>query len=376
MGTNIVKTESVIDLEGPERRALHFDKKHMEYSKFEVEDFIMDPFFQKWVLESDEMADTFWKAWLLDHPEKKAQVEEAIGVIKTLKFKNNKLSKEDFQDLWKDIIADRRTGQYRLSKPRIPVKLVWSGVAAAFLVLCLAAGYLFFGNPIFSHDQVAWQTGFGEKKEIILPDSSVVILNANSKLQYPGAWDDDQERTVQLNGEAFFSIIHKKNNQKFVVHSGDLNIEVLGTAFNVNNRRGSNKVILNKGSVRLDLSAMDWQEWTHQSNESYLLMEPGEMVVVDRDEKEISKKIVNPEKYTSWTEGVLIFDKTPLEEVIRMIEDNYGYAVYTGNLNVRELDFTGELYSTELDLILEYLSETFDLKVKKENKKIMLIKDD
>ena len=59
-----------------------------------------------------------------------------------------------------------------------------------------------------------------------------------------------------------------------------------------------------------------------------------------------------------------------------MIEDNYGYAVYTGNLKVQELDFTGELYSTELDLILEYLSETFDLKIKKENKKIMLIKGD
>ncbi len=348
----------------------------MEYLKFEVEDFVTDPFFQKWVLDSDEMADTFWKTWLQDHPEKKQQVEEAIGIIKTLKFEDKKLSQEEFQGLWKDIIANRRTGQYRLGKPSIPTRSVWRGIAAAFLVLCVAAGYLFFGKQIFSPEQVAWQTGFGEKKEIVLPDSSVVILNANSKLLYPAVWDDDKERTVQLNGEAFFSIIHKKNDQKFVVHSGDLNIEVLGTAFNVNNRRGSNQVILNEGSVRLDLSAMDWQEWTHQSNESYLLMEPGEMVVVDQDEKEISKKIVNPKNYISWTEGVLIFDKTPLEEVIRMIEDNYGYAVYTGNLNVRELDFTGELYSTELDLILEYLSETFDLKVKKENKKIMLIKDD
>ena len=347
----------------------------MEYSKFEVEDFIMDPLFQKWVLESDEMADAFWKAWLQDHPEKKQQVEEAIEIIKSLKFRQKKLSNEDFQGLWKDIIADRGTGQYRLTKPSIPKRLVWSGIAAAFLILCLAAGYLFMGTGVFGHDQVVWQTGFGEKKEIRLPDSSVVILNANSKLFYPSKWDDDKERTVQLNGEAFFSIVHRKNNQKFVVHSGDLNIEVLGTAFNVNNRRGSNKVILNKGSVRLDLSAVEWQDW-NQPGESYLVMEPGEMVVVDRDEKEISKKIVNPENYTSWTENVLIFDKTPLEEVIRMIEDNYGYAVYTGNLKVQELDFTGELYSTELDLILEYLSETFDLKVKKENKKIILIKDD
>lgn len=348
----------------------------MEYSKFEAEDFIMDPLFQKWVLESDEMADTFWKSWLQDHPEKRKQVEEAMEIMKVLKFKNQALSQEDFQGLWKDIIADRRTGQYRFGKPSIPAKHVWGRVAAAFLVLCLAAGYLFFGTGIFGQDQVVWHTGYGEKKEIMLPDSSLVILNANSKLVYPAAWRDDRERIVQLHGEAFFSIVHRKNNQKFVVHSGDLGIEVLGTKFNVNNRRGSNKVVLNQGSVRLDLSDMDWRKWPDQSGKPFLLMEPGEMVVINQHENEISKKIVNPENYTSWTENTLIFDKTPLEEVIRMIEDNYGYAVYTGNLNVKDLDFTGELYSTELDLILEYLSETFDLNVKKENKKIMLIKGD
>ncbi|NER84933.1 MAG: DUF4974 domain-containing protein, partial [Leptolyngbya sp. SIO1D8] len=180
---------------------------------------------------------------------------------------------------------------------------------------------------------------------------------------------------VKLHGEAFFSVMHKENNQKFIVRSGDLSIEVLGTAFNVNNRRGNNKVILNEGSVRLDLSSIDWRDGD-QSGESYLLMEPGEMVEVNEDDKEISKKIVNPAIYSSWTENVLIFDKTPLEEVIKMIEDNYGYAVYTNNLNVEDLDFTGELYSSELSLILEYLSETFDLQIKKENNKIILIKND
>lgn len=345
----------------------------MQYSDFEAEDFIRDPFFQKWILDTDDMVDAFWKAWLKDHPEKTSQVEEAVQIVKAFKFKHRSLSTEDFNELWKDIIADRGTGNYRLGKPSTRVPVLWTGAAAAILVL-LVTGYLFFIQGYFGSNTVQWHTNYGEKKEIILPDSSTVILNANSKLSYSKNWGGSEARMVELMGEAFFSVVHLENDQKFIVRSSDVNIEVLGTAFNVNSRRGNSKVILNEGSVRLDLSGIDW-EVQSQPGDSYLLMEPGEMVEVNKDEKEISKKIVDPTVYSSWTKNILIFDKTPLEEVISMIEDNYGYAVYTDNLNVEDLDFTGELYSSELDLILEYLSETFDLHVKKENKKIILIKN-
>src|SRR5579872_616700 len=82
------------------------------------------------------------------------------------------------------------------------------------------------------------RTGYGEIKSVLLPDSSVVTLNANSTMRIPEQWTEASGRQVWLEGEAYFQVQKKPATaEKFVVHTKEVDVEVLGTKFNVNARR-------------------------------------------------------------------------------------------------------------------------------------------
>ena len=336
----------------------------MNYQDFRVDDFVADPFFQQWILAPDEMTDSFWKSWLVAHPRKQTEVEQAIQLIQGIKFKAATPSEQDFQQVWQEIIINRSAGHYKVKAASIPAYRWYA--AACLLLLGLGLG-LWWAGPSYHPFMVVYQTEYGEKNQIILPDGSTVMLGANSQLRHRRGWSSDELRTVTLQGEAFFSVTHQANDQKFVVQSAEVAIEVLGTRFNVNNRRGENQILLEEGSIRLDVS----QVKTRQPNQaSTILMQPGE--VVEISSALIAKKTVNPAPYVSWTRDTLIFRQAPLREIIRTIEDHYGYTVTAQGLAVDELLLTAELHTSELDMILRYLSEVFDLTIHKEKNKITL----
>jgi transmembrane sensor len=123
----------------------------------------------------------------------------------------------------------------------------YSGIAASVLILISFAVYL-FSDSIF-YDTYA--TSFGMTRNILLEDGSEVTLNANSTLKVPKNLLTSESREVWIEGEGFFSIAKKPNRVRFLVHTDNLNVEVLGTKFNVNNRRGNTEVVLSEGSIRL-----------------------------------------------------------------------------------------------------------------------------
>ncbi|HZB14371.1 MAG TPA: FecR domain-containing protein, partial [Chryseolinea sp.] len=112
-------------------------------------------------------------------------------------------------------------------------------VAAAILLLVAVSSVLYFKLPVVAeHAQVETlsaevETKYGERRTIVLPDESTVVLNGNSKLKYSKNWSAEQVREVWIDGEGFFAVQHTKSHQKFVVHTGEgLSVEVLGTKFN------------------------------------------------------------------------------------------------------------------------------------------------
>lgn len=336
----------------------------MKYPDFTIEDFVADPFFQQWVLAPDEMADAFWTNWQAKHPHKQPEVEQAAQLIREMRFKTAIPSEQDFQQVWQEIISNRTTGHYKV-KPSSVARYQWY-VAASVLLLGLTLSLWWLG-PLANPLLVVYQTAYGEKQEITLPDGSTVVLGANSQLHHRRDWAADEPRTVTLQGEAYFSVTHQANNQKFIVQSAEVAIEVLGTRFNVNNRHGENQILLEEGSIRLDVSQVTTEEALPASS---IMMKPGE--VVEISSARIAKKAVDTAPYVSWTQDTLIFRQAPLREVIRAIEDHYGYTVTAQGVAVDELRFTAELHTTELDMILRYLSEVFNLTIKKEDHEIIL----
>ena len=183
-------------------------------------------------------------------------------------------------------------------------------VAAAILLLVAVSSVLYFNFPIVGeHAQLDTssaevETKYGERRTIVLPDESTVVLNGNSKLKYSKNWSGEQIREVWIDGEGFFAVQHTKSHQKFVVHTREgLNVEVLGTKFNVKSREHGSEVLLTEGKVKLNVD----------NTESPVYLNPGELATVKKNQ--LSKRVVEGIQYTSWVRSKLVFDKTQLIEL-------------------------------------------------------------
>ncbi|RDC64940.1 FecR family protein [Adhaeribacter pallidiroseus] len=237
-------------------------------------------------------------------------------------------------------------------------------VAAIFVgLVALAISYKYF----LASDKVVLTTHFGEVATFTLPDSSRVTLNGNSVLEYT-TWNKIQDREVTLQGEAFFSVKHTQNHQKFLVHvPGKMEVEVLGTEFNVLGRQHNSRVVLSSGKVQLHLPASNTSAQT-------VVMQPGEMVELKPQTAHVIKTKVNPEKYTSWSGRMLVLEQTSLRDLIQDLEDTYGLQVTVNDTSLLSHTFSGRLPSQDVEVLLLGLSKAFDLKITKTNNQVTIIK--
>lgn len=188
------------------------------------------------------------------------------------------------------------------------------GIAASFLVLVMTT-LLINKNDKEQEQLITYQTGIGETKEIILEDNSKVILNAMSKLSVPEKFKETS-REIYLEGEAFFEVT-KNKHQPFRVATATVNVEVLGTVFNVRSYPEStnDQVYLSSGKVAL-------------TNEAYQHeMSPNQLYNFNKNQKSNLIKI-QPKGYEiDWLSGDINFNSSPITEVIKRIKRNYNIQV-------------------------------------------------
>jgi len=195
-------------------------------------------------------------------------------------------------------------------------------LAAASLVL-VAFGVWWIGTRT-GHPEIAEiRTGYGEIKNVLLPDSSVVVLNANSSMRIPQQWTESGSRQVWLEGEAYFQVQKKPSTvQKFVVHTRQVDVEVLGTKFNVNTRRQRAVVSLEEGKVRL---SMNGTVTSILEKKAALVMRPGQIAEVDEDLQTKVNEDKDVATRSGWSRHEFHFDNTSLGEIAHLIQDTYGY---------------------------------------------------
>lgn len=239
--------------------------------------------------------------------------------------------------------------------------VTYMNVAASIvLLLCLT---IFLTKDFFLYD--TYSTEYGMTKNILLDDGSEVTLNANSKIKVPKNLASADLREVWLDGEAFFSIAKRANHVRFTVHTDDVDVEVLGTRFNVNNRRGRTEVILSEGSVKLtrDVTGTVGSE---------VLMKPGDFVSVSKADTTLIRRIVAPENFTAWQSNKLVFDETPLRVVAQKIEDYYGVKVEIEDVEIADRLLTGTLPNNDLGIVLRSLSASHNLNIQREDHRILI----
>ncbi|UKJ06961.1 FecR family protein [Solitalea lacus] len=173
-------------------------------------------------------------------------------------------------------------------------------------------------------------TARGETFQVRLPDGTMVMLNAASSIKYPVSFASLKTRNVELNGEAYFEVTKDKTHP-FIVKSGNQEVEVLGTHFNVNNYADEIgiKTTLLEGSVKV----------VNTLSQLSNVLKPGEQAEVNAL-GQISVDKVNVSKAVAWTNGKFVFENESIESIMRKLARWYDVeVVYTSD--VSNIAFSG-----------------------------------
>ena len=225
-------------------------------------------------------------------------------------------------------------------------------VAASLSILAIAIVL----HPWFLDGKDTITTEYGESRNVMLPDGSEVVLNGNSSLTFDTKWDSSSGRNVWMEGEAYFQVVHTRNHSPFVVHtSQDLRIEVLGTKFNVNDRRGVTEVVLDEGRVKVE------------NDSGTYIMEPDEMITYSQQQPTFIPVRVNADEKISWKEKVLIFEDEPLHRIASRLADGYGLKIVFEDTSLAKQTFTGSVPTDSVTLFLDKIEKLYHVEISHEH---------
>ena len=249
------------------------------------------------------------------------------------------------------------------------ISLALFSVAAIFLLIFTLH---FTGNNPFG-DKTTFisknhlnqiSTGINETKKVNLPDGSQVVLNSQSTISF-NSFFNDSIRNVRLIGEAFFEV-KKDSSRPFVVKTDDLKVKVLGTSFNIKSYPDGDNVetTLVTGSVEV-LSSV---------KTSKIVLNPSQKATYNRTHNSVIIDTVDSKEIIAWKSGKLVFNETPLEEVIKDLKRKYSVEFVIESDSLSHYRFTGVFNNLSLTESLQILEKSSSIKYKLKNNKVMISK--
>lgn len=232
------------------------------------------------------------------------------------------------------------------SKKYFNYKKLLPAIAAIFII---AVSSFYFSQDV-DLGTTKISTSKGERKHLLLPDSSVVVLNANSSIEYPNSFSDLRE--VLLTGEAFF-MVQKDKQHPFIVHNKDFEVRVLGTSFSVNGYNDQKKVSLKEGGVEVLLKL----------NRDKITLNPDEQVLWDIITGEVLKRNFEAYKEFDWIDNLLILDNNLLNEALEKINRFYGVYFLIQDDDVGNQRITGIFKEQDLDEFIASLEFITDVEI-------------
>ncbi|MAX24027.1 MAG: hypothetical protein CMJ19_05930 [Phycisphaeraceae bacterium] len=264
-------------------------------------------------------------------------------------------------------VEDRIFERLQLKEPpktRTVLLNPWLKVAA-MLVVALAAIFSIY-KLSFTDTPEAVQTVLlekvalpGQKITTVLPDGTKVKLNSGSKLIVPEKFDSDK-REIKLTGEAFFDVT-RDPSRPFIIHTEKLDVEVLGTSFNVRAFSAFESLVAVKtGRVKVK----------SQGNESVELV-PDQMVSMMED-GHISEVMAVNDQVFGWVDKELIFRNNQISEVIHTIENWYGVTIDINKNNLSDKPYTARFVDPALPEVMTSLSELYEFKYLIDDGKVII----
>lgn len=297
---------------------------------------------------SSEEENTRITSWLENDPENE-KILLQIAHIYYAELKKERIKKRDVYAAYDKI-------QHRKKRKKQQFTLRRLTVAAACILAIFSISYNIFqltGKNIVDEVEsryITVQTNAGMRTTLNLPDGTIVSLNSATKLTYPVPFDK-KERRITLEGEGYF-VVKRDENHPFVVHVEDkkLDVEVLGTEFNVMAYPSDDmlRTTLVEGSVKLLME-------TKNGGTQSVILKPSERASYNPIAGSLSINKVNTLYDTVWKEGRLMFKDTPLSEVLNRLSHFYNVSFEIQDEVINSYRFTGTFENRQLTQVLDYL---------------------
>lgn len=377
--------------------------------------------FLDWILFPSEETNSYWQKKIENEPERADDIQSLKKVIESLEVKESSLSELEKNGIWNEIenstiLRDKKTSRLKLFF-----------ISSAASVAIFVVGYLFFnlqntdsgidyesyiteatsinsteielvvaGDRVISLDEdsvnlVYDENGgvsvnasqlneeqateinqltvpYGKSSTLVLSDGSKVYINSGSKLLYPASFEKDK-REIYVDGEVFLEVT-KDKNRPFIVKTSQLEVNVLGTSFNVkayNNTTEEQAIVLVEGLV-----AVNSKDVKKKHN-----LKPNQMFRYNKENNISSIESVDATNYTAWIHGYILCERTPLDEILWKLKRYYNIEINYDALDMRNIRATGKLdLKTGLDDVLAYISMIAPIRYNLENDKYTISRID
>lgn len=352
---------------------------------YKVEDFVLDPEFQKWVLSPDASAKIYWDEYIRANPAKHKEIVLARKLVMNISRKAHQVEESRIEQTWGNIDQALDNIDYpKLERKVIPINSsttlrkfektpdrryhhsmqFYRLVGILALVFCLSILInIYFPQPVpvVAEIPIEYEEHFtppGVKSNLTLQDGSRVILNSGSSLRYIKNFGPHR-RLVELQGEAFFEIAEDKY-RPFTVKTGPVATTALGTSFNIKAYENESlDISLVTGRVVVNHYRMQSQQ---------VNLKKGEGLQIDLKDDRMKRVSFNKDRVLAWTNKTIVFERTPMPEIKRVLENWYGVTIRFSNAPKNDLEVSGRFQNQTLRNVLEGLSYSarFDFRIDKD----------
>lgn len=221
---------------------------------------------------------------------------------------------------------------------------------AAAVILCAAVGisaHLYTLRSLPAEMEYLVEADKGQRANMTLPDGTKVWLNSHTQISYKNNYGVE-DRTVKLTGEAFFEVAKDKEH-RFIVKTDGLDVEALGTSFNVKAYREDKDIVatLFSGSIRAI------------SKKHATLLSPDQQVRLDRSNGEMQLDSSENVAYARmWRNSELAFEGETLNDIAIRLNRLYNVHVEFKSEKIKKYRFSGVIKNNSLDNVFEIISLT------------------
>jgi ferric-dicitrate binding protein FerR (iron transport regulator) len=227
--------------------------------------------------------------------------------------------------------------------------------AAAILFIPMLAGCFIYVKSLktkvyqASIEQISVTSAYGQISKIVLPDHSEVWLNSGSTLSYPQRFTDER-RTVQLTGEAYFSVRADEMHRFDVQTDIGLTISAYGTEFNVNAYSDDQTVKITLAKGHIEVGSLNLY--------NPVALQPGQQFVYSRTDGTAVCSDVSLYVETAWREGKLVFRRAGMEDIVRQLSRRFNVEIRLEGRDLYDYEYSATFTTESIQEILSLLEKS------------------